>query len=129
VTSALPISPDAKPELLNKVEGGSEEVHAAILIPGQDGIISISSDRSVRIWLLRDSGQYWPSVCHYMGAAATAIHYRHQSMQLFIGMDNGTVSEFIVSDDFNRMDHARDYHAHQSRVTSIHVTSEAGFAV
>ena len=80
--------------------------------------------RSVRLWLLRDSGQYWPSVCHYMGAAATAIHYRHQSMQLFIGLDNGTVSEFIVSEDFNRMDHARDYHAHQSRVTGIHVTSE-----
>merc|ERR1712008_645025 len=126
LASALPdtISPDAKPELLNKVEGGSEEVHAAILIPDQDGIISISSDRSVRLWLLRDSGQYWPSVCHYMGAAATAIHYRHQSMQLFIGLDNGTVSEFIVSEDFNRMDHARDYHAHQSRVTGIHVTSE-----
>ena len=35
----------AKPELLNKVEGGAEEVHAAILIPGQDGIISISADR------------------------------------------------------------------------------------
>ena len=45
-------------------------------------------------------------------------------MQLFIGLDNGTVSEFIVSEDFNRMDHARDYHAHQSRVTGIHVTSE-----
>ena len=44
-TSGLPISADAKPELLNKVEGGSEEVHAAVLIPDQDGIISISSDR------------------------------------------------------------------------------------
>ena len=36
---------NAKPELLNKIEGGSEEVHAAVLIPEQDGIISISSDR------------------------------------------------------------------------------------
>ena len=43
--SSLTINPDAKPELLNKVEGGSEEVHAAVLIPDQDGIISISSDR------------------------------------------------------------------------------------
>ena len=41
-----PISREnAKPELLNKIEGGSEEVHAAVLIPEQDGIISISSDR------------------------------------------------------------------------------------
>lgn len=45
--SALPsvASSNAKPELLNKVEGGSDEVHAAVLIPDQDGIISISSDR------------------------------------------------------------------------------------
>ena len=41
--------------------------------------------RSVRLWLLRDSGQYWPSVCHYMNSAATAIHYCHSSKQLFIG--------------------------------------------
>ena len=62
-----------------------------------------------------------------MVAALTAIQYRHESMQLFIGMDYGTVSEFIVSDDYNRIDHARDYHAHQSRVTSIHVTSEGWY--
>ena len=44
-TTVNTITSDAKPELLNKVEGGSEEVHAAVLIPEQDGIISISSDR------------------------------------------------------------------------------------
>ena len=48
-TSPLPASASnansAKPELLNKVEGGAEEVFAAILIPDQDGIISISADR------------------------------------------------------------------------------------
>jgi len=113
----------AKPELLNKVEGGAEEVHAAILIPGQDGIISISADRSVRLMLLRDSGQYWPSVCHYMGAAATSFHYYHSFKKLFIGLDNGTIVEFKVSDDFNRMDSIRDYHAHQGRVTGVQLTS------
>ena len=44
-TSQVPKENNAKPELLNKIEGGSEEVHAAVLIPEQDGIISISSDR------------------------------------------------------------------------------------
>ena len=57
-----------------------------------------------------------------MNSAATAIHYNHSSKQLFIGLDNGTVSEFLVSEDYNRMDHVRDYHAHQSRVTNVHVT-------
>jgi hypothetical protein len=28
--------------------------------------------------LLRESGQFWPSICHYMGAAATALSYTHQ---------------------------------------------------
>ena len=78
--------------------------------------------RSVRLWLLRDNGQYWPSVCHYMNSAATALHYNHASKQLFVGLDNGTVTEFTVSEDHNRMDHVRDYHAHQSRVTNIHVS-------
>ena len=50
-TTPLPTGPagSAKPELLNKVEGGAEEVHAAILIPDQDGIISISADRYVHM--------------------------------------------------------------------------------
>ena len=33
--------------------------------------------RSVRVWLLRDSGQFWPSICHYMNAAPTSITYCH----------------------------------------------------
>ena len=73
--------------------------------------------------LLRDSGQYWPSVCHYMTAAATAIHYYHPLKKLFIGLDNGTIVEFQVSDDFNRMDSIRDYHAHRGRVTGVVLTS------
>ena len=45
IQTPVPKENNAKPELLNKIEGGSEEVHAAVLIPEQDGIISISSDR------------------------------------------------------------------------------------
>ena len=44
----------AKPELVHKLEGCTDEVNAALIIPGQNGVISISSDRSVRVWLLRD---------------------------------------------------------------------------
>ncbi len=75
--------------------------------------------RSVRVWLLRDSGQYWPSVCHYMTAAATALAYRHEERRLFVGLETGIVSEFVLSEDLNRLDHIRDYHAHQSRVTAV----------
>ena len=40
----------AKPELVHKLEGCNDEVHGAVIIPGEDGVISISADRSVRIW-------------------------------------------------------------------------------
>ena len=54
-----------------------------------------------------------------MGAAATAVCYNHESQRIFVGVESGMVSEFILADDYNRMDHKRDYHAHQSRVTGL----------
>jgi hypothetical protein len=48
--------------------------------------------RTVRVWLKRDSGQYWPSICHYMASGATALFYCVETRQLFIGIENGTVS-------------------------------------
>jgi len=121
----------ARPEVVNKFEAGSDDINGLILLgtdgetlgdhgTGETGVITVSSDRSVRIWLLRDSGQYWPSVCHYMGGACTALAYHHATRQVFVGLETGVVSEFAISDDYNRMDHVRDYHAHQSRVTGLH---------
>lgn len=48
--------------------------------------------RTVRVWLRRESGQYWPSVCHYMPSAATALFFSKDTRRLFIGQDNGVVS-------------------------------------
>ncbi|XP_074769685.1 WD repeat and FYVE domain-containing protein 2 isoform X2 [Athene noctua] len=55
-----------KPLLLNKVEGSQEVVNMAAIVPKEDGVISVSEDRTVRVWLKRDSGQYWPSIYHAM---------------------------------------------------------------
>ena len=68
--------------------------------------------------------QYWPSVCHYMGGACTALAYHHPTRQVFVGLETGMISEFALADDYNRMDHVRDYHAHQSRVTGLHFAPE-----
>lgn len=119
------ITGTVKPELINRIEGGSDDVSDAKIIHGQDAIITISQDRSVRVWLLRDSGQYWPSICHYMNAAATALVYHHPTRQLFVGTETGLVSEFILGEDFNHMDHKRDYHAHQNRVSGLYFSSES----
>jgi len=117
---------NANPELINKLEGGSDEVNFACLIPGVDGVITGSSDRSVRVWQLRDSGQYWPSICHYMTSAVTSVVYHHslENRRIFVGVETGMISEFSLADDYNRMDHIRDYHAHQSRVTGLYYSAE-----
>jgi len=116
---------DQKLILLHKIEGSANEVYAAIFIPGGTGVISVSKDRSVRVWQLRDSGQFWPSICHYMESAATALSYNHQTRKLFVGLESGSIEEFIISQDFNRMDGQREYHAHQTaRVSNVVDDSE-----
>jgi len=117
----------AKPELIHKLEGCTDEVNGAVVIPGENAVISISNDRSVRIWLLRDSGQFWPSICHYMSAAATSMSYTHTTRKLFVGLESGVVEEFTVARDYNRMDSVRVYHAHQGRVTDTIFTSKTSW--
>jgi WD repeat and FYVE domain-containing protein 2 len=34
-----------KPELLSKLEGMNEDINQAILIPGEDSVISVSDDK------------------------------------------------------------------------------------
>ncbi|XP_060571907.1 WD repeat and FYVE domain-containing protein 2-like [Ruditapes philippinarum] len=108
-----------KPVLVSKIEGHQDDVNMACIIPREEGVISVSDDKTVRVWLRRDTGQYWPSICHTMPAAASSMLFNGETRRLFIGLDNGTISEFTVSDDFNRMSLTRDYLAHQSRVTSM----------
>ncbi|KAJ1520050.1 hypothetical protein ONE63_004279 [Megalurothrips usitatus] len=108
-----------KPVLVSKLEGFSDDVNAALLIPGEDAVITASDDRTVRIWLRRDTGQYWPSVCHYMPSAATALFFSKGSRRLFVGQDSGVVSEFLVAEDRNRISHSKDYQAHTGRVTAV----------
>lgn len=41
-----------KPELLSKLEGVNATINAAILIPNEDGVISISDDRFVELLMM-----------------------------------------------------------------------------
>ncbi|XP_043242592.1 WD repeat and FYVE domain-containing protein 2-like [Amphibalanus amphitrite] len=109
---------DRKLTLLAKVEGFGDDVHDAVFIDGEDGIITASDDKSVRVWLRRDTGQFWPSVCHYMPSPTTCLFYHASSHRLFVGLDNGTVCEFHLATDYNRLSPVRDYLAHQARVTA-----------
>ncbi|RUS85425.1 hypothetical protein EGW08_006816 [Elysia chlorotica] len=108
-----------KPVLLNKIEGIPDIVNQALIIPKEDGVISVSDDRTLRIWLKRDSGQYWPSICHSLPSAVSCLDYNPQTRRLFVGQESGTISEFDITEDYNRLIHQKDYLAHQSRVTAV----------
>uniref|UniRef100_A0A672PZ49 WD repeat and FYVE domain-containing protein 2-like n=1 Tax=Sinocyclocheilus grahami TaxID=75366 RepID=A0A672PZ49_SINGR len=98
-----------KPVLLSKIEGFQDVVNTAVIIPKEDGVISVSQDRTIRVWLKRDSGQYWPSVYHTMPVACSCMSFNPETRRISVGLENGTVSEFVLSEDYNQMTPARTY--------------------
>ncbi|TRY99909.1 hypothetical protein DNTS_004341 [Danionella cerebrum] len=109
----------SRPVLLNKIEGHSDAVNAAVLIPKEDGVITVSEDRTIRVWLKRDSGQYWPSIYNTVSSPCSCMSYHHESRRIFIGQDNGAIVEFLISEDLNKMSHVKTYPAHQNRVSAL----------
>ncbi|XP_018009401.1 WD repeat and FYVE domain-containing protein 2 isoform X2 [Hyalella azteca] len=108
-----------KPNLLSKIDSPGHEVFGVHILSQGRSILSISDDRSVRIWQQRANGQFWPSVCHYLSSPPTSLHYTASSRTLIIGLHNGTVMEFEVAPDENSLNHLRDYLSHQGRVTGV----------
>ncbi|RXM31671.1 WD repeat and FYVE domain-containing protein 2 [Acipenser ruthenus] len=105
-----------RPVLLNKIEGSQDVVNTAVIIPKEDGVISVSEDRTIRIWLKRDSGQYWPSVYHSMPSPCSCMSFNQETRRLSVGMDNGFISEFVLAEDYNKMTPDRTF---QGSVTAL----------
>nr|XP_023687523.1 WD repeat and FYVE domain-containing protein 2 [Paramormyrops kingsleyae] len=113
-----------KPVLLNKIEASQDIVNTAVIIPKEDGVISVSEDRTIRIWLKRDSGQYWPSVYHTMPAPCSCMFFNPETRRLSVGMDNGVVSvsgpcRGLCSPNQANMCSGLCLEAHQGRVTVV----------
>ncbi|KAL7990857.1 hypothetical protein Chor_014287 [Crotalus horridus] len=119
----------SRPVLLSKIEGHQDAVSAALVIPKEDGIITASEDRTIRVWLKRDSGQYWPSIYHTMSSPCSTMAYHHDSRRIFVGQDNGAIMEFHISEDFNKMNFVKTYPAHQNRVSAIIFCLEAEWVI
>uniref|UniRef100_A0A8D3C2S2 WD repeat and FYVE domain containing 2 n=1 Tax=Scophthalmus maximus TaxID=52904 RepID=A0A8D3C2S2_SCOMX len=80
-----------KPCLLSKIEAFQEVVSSAVIIPREDGVISVSEDRAIRVWLKRDSGQYWPSVYHTLSSSCSCMSFNPETRRLSVGMDTGSI--------------------------------------
>lgn len=110
-----------KLSLLQKIEGFSGDVLAALLIEGKDVVVTASADKSIRVWQRRDTGQFWPSVCEYVPSTPTCLYHSPLPPRLLVGLENGTVSEFELSADCNGVRLLRDYLSHLGRVNSCHL--------
>lgn len=111
-----------KPELLNEV-AESVPVIAIAQLPKNDGILSIHNDKSIRMWLLRENAKYWPSVCNYLTSKPCALFYSEIDRNVFVGLDNGKIIHFRLSEDCNRIDHIKDYTVHSGRVVCLYYSS------
>lgn len=106
-------------ELIARLEGHEDIINQACILKDEDGVLSISEDKTIRIWLKRERGSYWPSVCHLLPAAPACFYFDQTLKRLFVGLDNGTISEFNVTDDYNRVEHQRYFSSHQGKVSAI----------
>lgn len=91
----------------------------AFILREEEGVISISDDKTVRIWLKRENGSYWPSVCHIMPAPASTMDLDRVNRRLFVGTELGSITEFSIGDDLNKLTAEKNYPPHTMRVTAI----------
>lgn len=47
------------------------------------------------------------------------MDYNHQTKRLFVGLENGYISEFSLSEDFNRIKLIKNYAAHQNKIKAL----------
>uniref|UniRef100_A0A8C2EN31 WD repeat and FYVE domain containing 1 n=1 Tax=Cyprinus carpio TaxID=7962 RepID=A0A8C2EN31_CYPCA len=90
----------SRPVLLNKIEGHGDSVNAAVLIPKEDGVITVSEDR------------YSPIVSFFCNVLCFCL-----------------TQEFLISEDFNKMNHVKTYPAHQNRVSDLIFSLESQWVI
>lgn len=98
--------------------------------------------RTIRVWLKRDSGTYWPSIVNFMPSQCSAIgnkrvnliifcmthvitffyfiiiEYVPETRTMYVGQENGTISQFLLSEDCNRLTPIKEYLAHNGKFLS-----------
>lgn len=98
---------DVKVELIHKIEASQDAtVNAAVLLPSstrEDGVICCGEDRTIRVYLRRESGIFWPSVCNYASSPVSTLSFNAETRRLFCGLDNGQLNEYLLASDCNSL--------------------------
>ncbi|VDM30751.1 unnamed protein product [Hydatigera taeniaeformis] len=109
----------SKPDLISIINGFEGDVYDAVFLAKENYILSSSDDRALRLWVMRDSGRYWPSVEKALPSPAVIILFDKHTNRVCTGLANGTISDFTLSADYNSINHTRDILAHVDRITGL----------
>ncbi|ESN94003.1 hypothetical protein HELRODRAFT_193868 [Helobdella robusta] len=108
-----------KLELNGEINNYDENVVAAQAVPSEDGVICISDDKTIKVWIRRSTGQYWPSICYNLPARPSCMSFNEDDLQIFVGLESGVVMEFKVAEDYNKLSHVKNYAGHTAKVTCV----------
>ncbi|XP_024141878.1 WD repeat and FYVE domain-containing protein 2 isoform X1 [Oryzias melastigma] len=112
--------PVLEPCLLNEIRDFHDVVITAVFLPKGDGLISLSEDGTIQVWLKRKGDQYWPSIHHTMQTSCSCMAFSPETRRLFVGTVAGNICEFSLSEDYNKMTPALTYSDHQgTRMTVV----------
>lgn len=67
--------------LLHKIEGHISRINGVHLLSTEEGVVTISDDRSLRIYLKRDNEQFWPSIYHYLPFSPSSMYFDESKLR------------------------------------------------
>ncbi|KJH42200.1 WD domain, G-beta repeat protein [Dictyocaulus viviparus] len=114
-------------DLLHKIEGHVARINDVILLSKEEGVWTASDDRSIRLYLKRDTEQFWPSIHKIMPVVPTRLLYSEETSRLFVGLLNGNVYEYLIADDYNSMGEpeVRRWTIHAGPISGLEVALSA----
>lgn len=64
---------------MQKVEGQVARVVALRVLNKEEGFLTINEDKSLRVILKRDTGQFWPSSIDYLPTVPSSLCFHEES--------------------------------------------------
>ncbi|KNC85695.1 hypothetical protein SARC_02144 [Sphaeroforma arctica JP610] len=114
-------------EVVHEVQGHINNVTCAKFLPKDQVFITGSEDQSLRVWVMRENGVWWPCSIEFLDSSITCLDFDTESRTLVVGTANGVVMLYSVSKDFNTVERVSVMRAHTGNVCAVAANGADGF--
>eukprot|EP01134_Creolimax_fragrantissima_P004233 CFRG4233T1 len=114
-------------QVVHEVQGHINNVTCSKYIPKEQVFITGSEDHSLRVWVKRENGVWWPCCIEFLDAAVSCLDFDEQHGTLVVGTASGVVMLYNVSADFNTVERVSVMRAHTGIVCAVNVDGANGF--